>query len=191
MLANAETTLREVETAARAIGLQIQVFNASTSRRNRRGLRNTCARAARCALRRPRPFLQQPAHSTGPTGGAPRDPSAYPARDFAEAGGLMSYGANIADAYRQVGVYAGRILKGVKPADCRSCSRPSSSWSSTLETARMLGLDVPPIAARPRRRGDRMRAARVHHAARRRGGGVAARGAGAAGRRMPADRRVS
>ena len=63
--------------AARATGLQIQVFNASTSRRDRRGLRDLCARAARRAFCRRRPFLHQPACSTGPTGGAPRDPAIY------------------------------------------------------------------------------------------------------------------
>ena len=63
-------------------------------------------------------------------GGAPRDcPSIIALRDFAEAGGLMSYGHNVADAYRQAGVYAGRILKGAKPArSAGRSSRPSSSW---------------------------------------------------------------
>jgi putative ABC transport system substrate-binding protein len=69
-------------------------------------------------------------------------PAIFSNRDDAEAGGLMSYGANIADAYRQVGVYVGRILKGAKPADL-----PQSSKFELIinaETARMLGLTVPP-----------------------------------------------
>ena len=64
-------------------------------------------------------------------------------REYAEAGGLMSYGTNIVDAYRQAGVYAGRILKGAKPAELPVVQSTSSSWSSTSRP-RMLGLDVPP-----------------------------------------------
>ena len=114
---NAETTVREVETAARVMGLQVQVFNASTSRE---------IVAAFATIVRERPdalfvggdafFISrrvQLAHL------ATRYsiPATYPAREIAEAGGLMSYGANSADAWRQIGVYTGRILKGAKPAD--------------------------------------------------------------------------
>ena len=102
----------------------------------------------------------------------------------------MSYGTNFTDAYRQVGVYAGRISRARSPPTCRSCSRPNSSFVINLQTAKALGLDSAADAARPRRRGDRVRAARVHHAARRRGGGVAACGAGAAGRADAAHRRA-
>jgi putative ABC transport system substrate-binding protein len=71
-------------------------------------------------------------------------PTTFGLRDYAEAGGLMSYGADIADAFRQVGVYAGRILKGAKPSDLPAVQSNKFSLVINAQTARMLGLTIPP-----------------------------------------------
>ena len=72
-----------------------------------------------------------------------RVPAAYTQRDFVEAGGLMSYGTDIPDMLRQVGVYTGQILKGVKPADLPVAQSTKFEFLINLQTARALGLDVP------------------------------------------------
>ena len=138
-----ESTLRDVEPAARAIGLQIQVLNASTSRE---------IDAAFATFVRERPdavfvgadsfFVSRRVQLTNL---AVRHavPAIYSARDFAEVGGLMSYGASLTDASRQMGVYTGRILKGAKPADLPVVQSTKFELVINAQTARMLGLTVP------------------------------------------------
>ena len=142
--ANTETTLRDVEAAARSIGLQIQIFNASTGREIDAVFANF-ARERPDALfvggdgfftsRRVQMSLQAMRHAVAAT---------YGSRDFAEVGGLMTYGTNIPDAYHQIGVYTGRILKGTKPADLPVVQASKFELVINHQTARVLGLSVPP-----------------------------------------------
>jgi putative tryptophan/tyrosine transport system substrate-binding protein len=141
--ANAENPEREVEVAARAIGLQIQVLNAST-------IREINAAFATFARERPDalfigldPFFNSRRIQLVNLASRYAVPASYPLRDFAEVGGLMSYGANIADAWRQVGSYAGRILKGAKPADLPVVQSSKFELVINSQTATMLGLMVP------------------------------------------------
>jgi putative tryptophan/tyrosine transport system substrate-binding protein len=141
--ATAETTLRDVEPAARAIGLQIQVLRASTSQEIDTAFA-TFARERPDALfisndgflnSRRVQLVQLAAHH--------RVPAIYSGHEYSEIGGLMSYGTNVADAYRQLGVYAGRILKGAKPADLPVVQPSKFELVINHQTARMLGLTVP------------------------------------------------
>jgi putative ABC transport system substrate-binding protein len=139
----AETTLRDVEPAARAMGLQIQVFNASNSRE---------INAAFATFERARPdalfiggdgFFGARRVQLALLAALHRIPATYATREIAEAGGLMSYGSNVADAWRQVGVYTGRILRGTKPADLPVVQASKFELVLNQQTALMLGLAVP------------------------------------------------
>jgi len=141
--ANAENPEREVETAARSIGLQIQTLNAST-------IREINAAFATFVRERPDavfvgldPFFNSRRIQLVQLAARYAIPASYPARDFAEAGGLMSYGADIADAWRQAGSYAGRILKGAKAADLPVVQSSKFELVFNVQTATMLGLTVP------------------------------------------------
>jgi len=139
-----ETTLRDVEPAARATGLQIQVFNASTSRE---------IDSAFAAFMRERPdgvfvgidqFLLSRRAQLVNLASRHAVPATFPTREFTEIGGLMSYGANIPAAYHQIGIYTGRILKGAKPAELPVVQASKFELVINNQTARMLGLTVPP-----------------------------------------------
>ena len=140
----AEVTLRDVPAAARALGLQIQVLNASTSREID-SIFDALVRDRADAL-----FVSSEAFFLGRRvqfailAARDRIPAAYPAREFVEVGGLMSYGANLADSWRQVGRYTGQILKGTKPADLPVVQATKFEFVINLQTARALRMDVPP-----------------------------------------------
>src|SRR5262249_6530978 len=141
---NMETTLKDMEATARAMGLQIQVLNASTSRE---------IDAAFATIVRERPdalfvgidaFFAARRVQLALLAGRHGVPAIYSDREYAEAGGLMTYGSNIVDVYRQLGDYAGRILKGAKPADLPVVQSTKFELVVNHQTARMLGLTLPP-----------------------------------------------
>jgi len=141
---NTESTLRDVTPAARALGLEIQVLHTSSSRE---------IDAAFITFMRERPdalfvtgdsFLDSQRVHLVLLAAHYRLPAIYSGREYAEAGGLMSYGANIADAYHQVGIYTGRILKGEKPVDLPVIQSVKLELVINLKTAKALDLAVSP-----------------------------------------------
>jgi putative ABC transport system substrate-binding protein len=140
---NIEAMERDAPPAARALGLQLEMLRASTSQEIDAAFA-TFAREPPDALfvgtdgvftSRRVQFVQQAAHH--------RVPAIYSGREYCEIGGLMSYATDIADAFRQAGVYAGRILKGAKPADLPVVQSSRFELIINHQTARMLGLTVP------------------------------------------------
>ena len=140
---SAEATLREIPEAARAIGLQIHIVNASTGRE---------IEAAFAALAREQSdalfvasdiFFMSRRVQLATLAVHYRIPATYYAREAVEAGGLMSYGIDRADMYRQVGVYCGQILKGAKPAELPVVQSSKFELVINAQTARLLGVDVP------------------------------------------------
>jgi ABC-type uncharacterized transport system substrate-binding protein len=140
---NTEATLRDVQEAAPTIGLQIQILNATTIGE---------IDAAFATLARERPdalfvggnafFLNRRVQFATLTA-RDRIPATYAQSDFVSVGGLMSYGTDIADAFHQVGVYTGSILKGAKPADLPVLQSTKFQFVINLQTARALGIEVP------------------------------------------------
>jgi putative tryptophan/tyrosine transport system substrate-binding protein len=140
----AEASLRDVQEAARALGLQIQILNASTIRE---------IDAAFGILARERPdalfvaadsFFASRRVQLVTLAAHNRIPAAHGSRETVAAGGLMSYATSFTDTYRQVGIYTGSILKGAKPADLPVVQSTRFEFVINLGTARALGIDVPP-----------------------------------------------
>src|SRR5262249_39440986 len=113
----AESTLRDVVPAARAMGLQMLVLKSSISREIDAAFDTLVRERPDALFVNPDPFFSNRRVQLVHLASRHAVPAIYATRDFAEAGGLMSYGPSVADAYRQVGIYTGRILKGAKPAD--------------------------------------------------------------------------
>jgi putative tryptophan/tyrosine transport system substrate-binding protein len=141
---NSESTLRDAQLAARAIRVEIQVLNASTSHEINIAFATFVRERPDALFVDIDPFFTSRRVQLVHLASHHRVPATYPGRQFAEVGGLMSYGSNLMDAWRQVGVYTGRILKGAKPADLPVVQATKFELVINAETARMLGLTVPP-----------------------------------------------
>jgi putative ABC transport system substrate-binding protein len=141
---NTESTLRGVELAARTMGLQIQVLNASTIREIDAAFATLVSKRADALFVGAGPFLLDRRVQLALLAVLHKVPSIYQDRLNAEAGGLLSYGASLGDAYRHVGVYTGQILKGAKPADLPVVQSSKFELVINASTARMLGLEIPP-----------------------------------------------
>ena len=140
---NTETTERDVEAAARDVGLQAQVFKSSTRHEIDVAFATLARERFGALFVGNAPFFTSRRVQLAILAARHSIPSTYGTREIVEVGGLMSYGANIPDAWRQAGAYVGRILKGVKPADLPVIQSTKLELVINAQTARTLGLAVP------------------------------------------------
>jgi putative ABC transport system substrate-binding protein len=140
----AESTLRDVAPAARAMGLQILVFKTSTGGEIDAAFDSFGRERPDALFVDPDPFFVSRCDQLVRLASRHAVPAIYGLRECAEAGGLMSYASSIADAYRQTGVYVGRILNGEKPANLPILQPTKFELVINLKTAKALGVEVPP-----------------------------------------------
>jgi len=139
-----ETTLRDVEPVARARGLQIQVLDASTGRQIDGAFAALARERSNALFVGGDAFFTSRRVQLAQLATLHKVPAIYASREHADVGGLISYGTNFPDTYRQVGIYVGRILKGAKPADMPVVQSTKFELVINHQTARMLDLAVPP-----------------------------------------------
>lgn len=142
--ANAASQVRDTQSAARTIGLELQVLNAGTEWEIDKAFEAMAKFSNPALVVSVDPFFDSHPKQLSDLAARHALPTAYYLRDFVKAGGLMSYGASIVDTYRQVGIYAGRILKGEKPADLPVMRPTKFELTINLKTAKALSLAVPP-----------------------------------------------
>jgi putative ABC transport system substrate-binding protein len=135
--------LKDLSTAAHAIGLELVILRASTESGIDDAFANLVEQRIGALLVASDPFLYNQRDQLVALAARHAIPAIYQLREYAVAGGLMSYGTNAADAWRQTGVYVGRVLKGEKPADLPVIQPTKFEFVINLKTAKTLGLTVP------------------------------------------------
>jgi putative ABC transport system substrate-binding protein len=140
----AAITIRDAEKAALTIGLETQIFNVTTIDEINAAFRTFARERPDALLVAGDAFFISRAVQFTTLAAHDRIPATYPIRDFAAAGGLMSYGTDFLDVFHQVGVYVGFILKGTKPAELPVVQSTRFEFVINLQTARALGIEVPP-----------------------------------------------
>ena len=138
------STLRDIPDAARAMGLQIQVLNASTSNEIETAFATLVRDSADALYVAGDVFFTSRRVQFATLAASYRIPACYPSREAVEVGGLMGYATDRVDMFRQVGAYTGQILKGAKPAELPVLQSTKFEFVINLQTARALGLEVPP-----------------------------------------------
>ena len=141
---SAETTLQDVHQAAPTIGLQTQILNASTIGEIDAAFATFARERPDALFVAPNSFFLDRRVQLATLTARDRMPAAYADRDYVAAGGLMSYGTDFTDMFHQVGVYTGKILRGAKPADLPVLQSTKFEFVINLQTARALGIEVPP-----------------------------------------------
>jgi putative tryptophan/tyrosine transport system substrate-binding protein len=141
---NAETLTRELRTAARTFGLQLHVLNANTKRDFDTAFAALERLRAGALMIGTDPFFNSQSQQLAALAARHAVPTIYPFHEYAQAGGLMSYGTSFTAPYHQVGIYAGRILKGERPADLPVQQMTKIELIINLKTAKVLGLNIPP-----------------------------------------------
>jgi ABC-type uncharacterized transport system substrate-binding protein len=135
---------QEMHDAARAVRQQIEVFTARNEQEIDAAFVTLAQKHFDALLIVSSPLFTNRRHQIVALANHHRIPTIYPLREYVSSGGLMSYGSSIADAYRQSGVYAGRILSGAKPADLPIVQPTKFDLVINLKTAKALGLEIPP-----------------------------------------------
>jgi ABC-type uncharacterized transport system substrate-binding protein len=141
--ARAELHVREVESAGRAMGLRIQIFNTGTVREINAAFATLARERPNALFVSPDPYFVVRRVQIATLAAHHAIPTSFSTREPVEAGGLISYGTKILDAYRQTGLYAGRVLKGAKPADLPVVQSSKFELVINAQTALMLGLTMP------------------------------------------------